>query len=177
MAPHTRFPDSPASWKPDLWRHASQPTLSHPSSGHSRLGRVSWRASPTSPVGNEAARDVATQGLGVKLVPWGQPPNGPPEYERVFNLRGRVRRRCLRPARRHPRRNRGQGGFKHRRWRVIATLWRAGAGHFNPDLVLLAQRRRDLLRHTHQAALEARRLPIGRRPPGRYQPLSRRGQP
>src|SRR5215211_8148100 len=41
--------------------------------------------------------------------------------------------------------------------------------------VLLAQRRRDLLRHAHQAALEARRLPIGRRPPGRYQPLSRRG--
>src|SRR5829696_1858375 len=47
----------------------------------------------------------------------------------------------------------------------------------HPDLVLLAQRRRDLLRHAHQAALEARRLPIGRRPPGRYQPLSRRGQP
>src|SRR5215203_3707345 len=30
----------------------------------------------------------------------------------------------------------------------------------HPDLMLLAQRRRDLLRHAHQAALEARRLPV-----------------
>ena len=41
----------------------------------------------------------------------------------------------------------------------------------HPDLVLLAQRRRGLLRQAHQAPTEARRLPLRRRPPGRHQPL------
>ena len=43
------------------------------------------------------------------------------------------------------------------------------------DLVLLAQRRRDLLRHPHQAPTEARRVPTVSisRP---HQPLPRRGQ-
>ena len=44
------------------------------------------------------------------------------------------------------------------------------------DLLLLAQRRRGLLRQTHQAATQARRVPIGRRTPGRHQPLPRRDQ-
>src|SRR5829696_1631727 len=35
----------------------------------------------------------------------------------------------------------------------------------------------NLLRDADQAPPEARRLPIGRRPPGRHQPLPRRGQP
>ena len=45
------------------------------------------------------------------------------------------------------------------------------------DLVLVAQRRRRLLRQTRQATIEARRLPIRRRSPGRHQPLRRRDQP
>ena len=44
----------------------------------------------------------------------------------------------------------------------------------HPDLGLLAQRRRGLLRQAHQAAAQARRLPIDRRSPGRHQPLPRR---
>ncbi len=41
------------------------------------------------------------------------------------------------------------------------------------DLVLLAQRRRRLLRQAHQAPAEARRLPLHRRSSGRHQPLRR----
>ena len=44
------------------------------------------------------------------------------------------------------------------------------------DLGLLAQRRRGLLRQTHQAATQARRLPLPRRASGRHQPLPRRDQ-
>ena len=44
------------------------------------------------------------------------------------------------------------------------------------DLVLLAQRRRGLLRQAVQATIETRRLPIRRRSPGRHQPLRRRDQ-
>jgi transposase len=43
----------------------------------------------------------------------------------------------------------------------------------HPDLGLAAQRPRELLRHLDQAASQARRLPIRRRPPGRNQPFSR----
>ena len=42
------------------------------------------------------------------------------------------------------------------------------------DLLLLAQCGRRLLRQAVQAPLEARRLPLHRRPPGRHQPLRRR---
>ena len=41
----------------------------------------------------------------------------------------------------------------------------------HPDLRLLAQRRRGLLRQALQAPAQARRLPLPRRPPGRHQPL------
>src|SRR6266403_743346 len=44
------------------------------------------------------------------------------------------------------------------------------------DLGQLAQRRRGLLRQVDQAAAQARRLPIDRRPPSRHQPLPRRDQ-
>ncbi len=46
----------------------------------------------------------------------------------------------------------------------------------HPDIRLVAQRRRGLLRRPDQAAPQARRLPIRRRPPGRDQPLPRRSQ-
>ena len=42
------------------------------------------------------------------------------------------------------------------------------------DLGLLAQRRRGLLRQAHQAAAQARRVPLHRRTSGRHQPLRRR---
>ena len=44
------------------------------------------------------------------------------------------------------------------------------------DLVLVAQCRRRLLRQAHQEAIEARSLPIRRRPSSRHQPLPRRAQ-
>src|SRR3954465_6851628 len=44
------------------------------------------------------------------------------------------------------------------------------------DLMLVAQRRRGLLRQTRQAAVEARCIPIRCRTSGRYQPLRRRHQ-
>ena len=44
------------------------------------------------------------------------------------------------------------------------------------DLMLLAQRRRGLLRQARKAPPEARRLPLRRRPPGCHQPLPRRAQ-
>ena len=40
----------------------------------------------------------------------------------------------------------------------------------------MAERRRGLLRQAHQAPPQARYLPLGRRPPGRHQPLHRRAQ-
>ena len=63
---------------------------------------------------------------------------------------------------------------KVRAWLARHPRW---TFHFTPDLRLLAQRRRGLLRQAHQAAPEARRLPLPRRPPGRHQPLPRRAQP
>ena len=46
----------------------------------------------------------------------------------------------------------------------------------HPDLGLLAQRGRGLLRQTDQAAAQARRLQRHRRSPGRHQPIPRRDQ-
>ena len=48
---------------------------------------------------------------------------------------------------------------------------------FHADLELLAERGRGLLRQALQAAPEARRLLLARRPPGRHQPLRRGAQP
>jgi hypothetical protein len=45
------------------------------------------------------------------------------------------------------------------------------------DLVLVAQRRRGLLRQTVQASPQARRLSFARRPPDRHQPIPCRAQP
>jgi hypothetical protein len=47
----------------------------------------------------------------------------------------------------------------------------------HPNLVLMAQRCRGLFRQAHQAAPQARRLPVRRRPPGHHPPLHRRAQP
>ena len=47
----------------------------------------------------------------------------------------------------------------------------------HPDLGLLAERGRGLLRQAHPAAPPARRVPLARRPAGRDQPLPRRAQP
>ena len=46
----------------------------------------------------------------------------------------------------------------------------------HPDLRLLAQRRRGLLRQADQAPAQTRRVPLHRRTPGRHQPLPRRNQ-
>ena len=46
----------------------------------------------------------------------------------------------------------------------------------HPDLRLLAECGRGLLRQAHQTPPQARRLPLPRRPPGRHQPLPRRAQ-
>ena len=46
----------------------------------------------------------------------------------------------------------------------------------HPDLGILAQRRRRLLRQAHAPAPQARRVPIRRRPATRHQPLRRRYQ-
>ena len=45
--------------------------------------------------------------------------------------------------------------------------------HFTPDLGVLAQRRRGLLRQAHPPPPQTRRLPLHRRAPGRHQPLRR----
>jgi transposase len=47
---------------------------------------------------------------------------------------------------------------------------------FHPDIELLAQCRRGLLRQAHQAATQTRRFPLNRRPPGRHKPLHRGNQ-
>src|SRR5580698_3703174 len=47
---------------------------------------------------------------------------------------------------------------------------------FHPDIGLLAQRRRGLLRNPHKAKAQARRLSLRRRPTSRDQPLPRRAQ-
>jgi len=60
----------------------------------------------------------------------------------------------------------------HKHPKVRAWLQRHPRFVFH--LGVLAQRRRGLLRQAHQTAPEARRLPIDRRSPGRYQPLPRR---
>ena len=67
------------------------------------------------------------------------------------------------------------GAHKHTKVRPGSTAIRAWSSITRrPRLV--AQRRRGLLRQAHQAAPEARRLPIARRPAGRHQPLPRRDQ-
>jgi hypothetical protein len=45
------------------------------------------------------------------------------------------------------------------------------------NLVFMAQRDRGLLRHPHQAAIEAWRVPIRRRPSSRNQPLEHNAEP
>ena len=67
----------------------------------------------------------------------------------------------------------------HKHPKVRAWLARHRALHLplHADLLLVAQRRRRLLRQARQATLQARRLPIGRRSPGRHQPLPRRDKP
>jgi len=59
----------------------------------------------------------------------------------------------------------------------VQRIWRAH-GHlpFHADLVLMAQRRRRVLRQAHEAAIEAGRVPLDRRSPGRHQPFPRRTQ-
>ena len=47
----------------------------------------------------------------------------------------------------------------------------------HPDLGIMAECRRGLLRQAHPAAPPARRVPLARRPAGRDQPLPRRAQP
>ena len=66
----------------------------------------------------------------------------------------------------------------HKHPKVLPMARAASALDFplHADLLLVAQRRRRLLRHAHQAQTEARRIPIGRRPAGRHQPLPRRAQ-
>ena len=63
---------------------------------------------------------------------------------------------------------------KHPKVRAWLARHRALRLPLHADLLLLAQRRRGLLRQARQAAIEARRLPIRRRSPGRHQPLRRR---
>ena len=65
----------------------------------------------------------------------------------------------------------------HKHAKVRAWLGRHERFTFplRADLLLLAQCRRGLLREALEAAPETRRLPLHCRPPGRHQPLPRRG--
>ena len=56
---------------------------------------------------------------------------------------------------------------RHERWTF----------HLHPDLGLLAERGRGLLRQAHQPPSETRRVHLDRRASGRHQPLRRRDQP
>jgi transposase len=66
---------------------------------------------------------------------------------------------------------------KHPEVREMAGAPSALDFPFHPDLRLVAQRRRGVLRHLKQAPAQAWRLPFGRRSSGRHQPLPRRPQP
>ena len=62
---------------------------------------------------------------------------------------------------------------KVRQWLARHPRW---TFHFTPNIGILAQRRRGLLRQAHEAAIETRRLRIGRRLASSHQSLRRRTQ-
>jgi DDE superfamily endonuclease len=61
-----------------------------------------------------------------------------------------------------------------RRWLAGHPRW---VFHFHPDLMLVAERNRGLLRQTHPAPAQTRHLPFAGRSPGSDQPLHRAPQP
>ena len=66
---------------------------------------------------------------------------------------------------------------KHPKVRAWLTRHPRWTFHFTPTSCVLAERRRDLLRHADPPPPAARRLPLASRPPGRHQPLPHRARP